>query len=79
VPTESPSRIAGADVEHASVVFAIGCTLPPHAAASGKANGWNDVPGDQGYAAMRDAIKKHVERLIEDMLAKQRTSHKQLD
>jgi arsenate reductase len=71
VPTESPSRIADADVDRASVIFAIGCTLPPRAAASGKADNWNDVPGDQGYAAMRDAVKKHVERLVEDLLVKQ--------
>ena len=70
LPTES-SRIADADVDRASVIFAIGCTLPPRAAASGKADNWNDVPGDQGYAAMRDAVKKHVERLVEDLLAKQ--------
>jgi arsenate reductase len=77
LPTESPSRIADADVDRASVIFAIGCTLPSRAAASGKADNWNDIPGDQGYAAMRDAVKKHVERLVEDLLAKQRTSHKQ--
>jgi hypothetical protein len=77
VPAESPSRIAEGDVERAAVIFAIGCTLPPHALASGKADNWNDVPGDQGYGPMRDAIKKHVERLIVDLLAKQRTPRKQ--
>jgi protein-tyrosine-phosphatase len=76
VPAESPSRIAAGDVERAAVIFAIGCTLPPHAIASGKADNWNDVPGDQGYGAMRDAIKKHVERLIEDLLKKQPPSNK---
>jgi len=64
--------------DKATVIFAIGCTLPPRAVASGKADSWHDVPGDQGYAAMRDAVKKHVERLIADLLAKQQTSHKQL-
>jgi arsenate reductase len=73
VPTERPSRIAAGDVERAAVIFAIGCTLPPHALASGKADNWNDVPGDQGYGPMRDAIRKHVERLIEDLLKKQRS------
>ena len=78
VPKERPSAISAADVDKATVIFAIGCTLPPRAAASGKADSWHDVPGDQGYAAMRDAVKKHVERLIADLLAKQQTSHKQL-
>ena len=73
VPAERPSRIAAGDVERAGVIFAIGCTLPPHALASGKADNWNDVPGDQGYGPMRDAIRKHVGRLIEDLLKKQRS------
>ena len=78
VPAERPSRIAAADVEKATVIFAIGCTLPAHATASGKADNWSDVPNDQGYVGMRDVIKKHVERMIDELLAKQQTSHKQL-
>lgn len=74
VPAERPSRIATGDVEKAAVIFAIGCTLPSHAIASGKADNWNDVPGDQGYGPMRDAIRKHVDRLIDDLLQKQRAS-----
>ena len=75
-PSESPSAISAADVDKATVIFAIGCTLPPRAVASGKADSWNDVPGDQGYAAMRDAVKKHVERLIADLLKKQTPSNR---
>jgi len=76
VPAERPSRIAAADVDRAAVIFAIGCTLPEGAIRSGKADNWNDVPGDQGYGAMRDAIKKHVERLIDDLLKKQQPPRK---
>jgi protein-tyrosine-phosphatase len=68
VPEGKPAAIAQADVEKAAVIFAIGCTLPSHATASGKADSWNDVPDDKGYAAMRDAIKGHVERLIDGLL-----------
>ena len=75
-PADSPSAITPNDVEAASVIFAIGCTLPKHATASGKANSWEDVPGDKGYAAMRDAIKKHVQRLVDDLLNKQRSQGK---
>jgi hypothetical protein len=32
-----------------------------------KEDSWDDVPEDQGYAAQRDAIKKHVERLIDQL------------
>ena len=51
----------------ATHIFAIGCSLPAHAASSGKADSWEDVPEDQGYAAQRDAIKRHVERLIDQL------------
>jgi len=65
LPPGKPSPITPADVAGASYIFAIGCTLPAHAASSGKGDSWNDVPDDQGYAAQRDAIRKHVERLVD--------------
>jgi arsenate reductase len=65
LPSVQPSPITTADVTGATHIFAIGCSLPAHAAASGKADSWDDVPDDRGYAAQRNAIKKHVERLID--------------
>jgi arsenate reductase len=67
LPSARPSPITNADVAAATHIFAIGCTLPSHAASSGKADSWDDVPDDRGYAAQRDAIKKHVERLIDQL------------
>ena len=67
LPSAKPSPITNADVSAATHIFAIGCALPAHAAASGKADSWDDVPEDRGYAAQRDAIKKHVERLIDQL------------
>jgi protein-tyrosine-phosphatase len=67
LPSDKPSPITPADVSAATHVFAIGCTLPSHAASSGKADSWDDVPDDRGYGAQRDAIKKHVERLIDQL------------
>jgi protein-tyrosine-phosphatase len=67
VPSARPSPMTAGDVTGATHIFAIGCTLPAHAAASGKADSWDDVPEDQGYAAQRDAIKRHVERLIDQL------------
>jgi len=72
VPDEKPSAITSADVEASTVIFAIGCTLPANASASGKSANWDDVPDEQGYGPQRDAIKKHVERLVEDLLRRQR-------
>src|SRR3954467_6136830 len=71
-PDRKPSSIAQTDVDAATVIFAIGCTLPSNATASGKADTWDDVPEDKGYGATRDAIKSHVERLVDDLLKKQR-------
>ena len=67
LPSAKPSPITNADVSAATHIFAIGCALPAHAASSGKADSWNDVPEGQGYAAQRDAIRKHVERLIDQL------------
>src|SRR4051794_28638509 len=67
VPSAKPSAITQADVAKATQIFAIGCSLPAHAAGSGKADSWDDVPEDQGYPAQRDAIKKHVERLLDQI------------
>jgi len=67
LPSDKPSPITQGDVTAATHIFAIGCTLPSHAASSGKADSWDDVPENQGYAAQRDAIKKHVERLLDQL------------
>ena len=71
-PDQKPSPISQTDVSAANVIFAIGCTLPANATASGKADSWDDVPEDKGYPATRDAIRRHVEQLIDDLLKKQR-------
>src|SRR6476661_136980 len=67
VPTGKPAAITGADVVDATYIFAIGCTLPDAARRSGKAADWSDVPDDQGYGPMRDAIVRHVEALLADL------------
>ena len=72
VDEHKPSPISQADVDRASVIFAIGCTLPSNAVASGKAGNWDDVPEDRGYGPTRDAIKRHVEELIDKLLKQQR-------
>jgi len=64
IPEGRPAGIRDEDVTNATYIFAIGCGLPSKATASGKAASWDDVPDDQGYGPMRDAIKRHVEELI---------------
>lgn len=67
VPTQQPTAIADGDIDGATHIFAIGCTLPRKARQSGKAMDWSDVPDDQGYAAMRDAIVRHVKALLDEL------------
>ena len=67
VPTGKPTAIGDQDVAAATHIFAIGCTLPETARRSGKATDWSDVPDDQGYAPMRDAIVRHVTALLDDL------------
>lgn len=70
IPSGKPAAISDRDVEAATHIFAIGCTLPANARASGKAADWSDVPDDQGYAPMRDAIVRHVTELLDQLQAK---------
>ena len=70
VPTGKPALISPSDVAGATHIFAIGCTLPSVATASGKASDWSDVPDGKGYAATRDAIRRHVEQLLDDLAKK---------
>ena len=72
VEERKPALINQSDVDAASVIFAIGCTLPSNATASGKAGNWDDVPDDRGYGPTRDAIKRHVEELVDRLLKQQR-------
>jgi arsenate reductase (thioredoxin) len=65
IPVGKPAAISEADVAGATHIFAIGCTLPTVAAKSGKTADWTDVPDDQGYAPMRDAIVRHVTALLD--------------
>ena len=75
IPSGRPAAISDADVAGATHIFAIGCTLPAKAASSGKAADWSDVPDDQGYAPMRDAIVRHVTALLDDLQTRHRVFH----
>jgi len=72
VEEHKPAPITQSDVDDATVIFAIGCTLPPNATASGKASNWDDVPDDRGYGPTRDAIRRHVEELVDRLIKQQR-------
>jgi protein-tyrosine-phosphatase len=67
VPSGKPAAITDGDVANATHIFAIGCTLPDRARRSAKAGDWSDVPDDQGYGPMRDAIVRHVRALLDEL------------
>ena len=67
VPAGKPTAVGRDDIDTATHVFAIGCTLPAHARESGKAVDWSDVPDNQGYEPMRDAIVRHVRALLDQL------------
>jgi arsenate reductase len=67
IPDQKPTSIGSADIAGATHIFAIGCQLPAAAKSSGKARSWDDVPDDQGYPAMRDAIVRHVDELLDEI------------
>lgn len=67
IPAGAPTAIGAADIEKATHIFAIGCTLPAAAASSGKSTDWSDVPDDKGYEGQRDAIVRHVKDLLDDL------------
>src|SRR5262245_50830165 len=67
VPSGKPAAITESDVAAATHIFAIGCTLPDKAQRSGKSADWSDVPDDQGYVPMRDAIVRHVKQLLAEL------------
>ena len=67
VPSGKPAAISDSDVDKATHIFAIGCTLPDKARRSGKADDWSDVPDDEGYGPMRDAIVRHVKDLLDTL------------
>jgi arsenate reductase len=67
-PTDKPALITAIDIAAATYIFSIGCPLPPAASSSGKAEDWSDVPQvSDGYGAARDAIRRHVEHLIDQL------------
>jgi arsenate reductase len=70
IPQGKPTAIGDDDVAGATYIFAIGCVLPGKAAGSGKSADWTDVPDDQGYGPMRDAIVAHVRALLDEVQRK---------
>lgn len=69
LPIEKPRRVTPEDLAKADVVVSLGCDLKGVPAPRGRLVTWDDVPGPgENIAASSDAIKKHVEALVEELL-----------
>jgi arsenate reductase len=63
-----PALVAQKDVDEASRVVTLGCTLPAGISKASKETDWNNVPSpSQNYEYARDDIKKRVQKLVDDL------------
>ena len=65
-----PAEVRASETAASARVVTIGATLPPEAqkAAGARIEQWNDVPpASENFAGARDAIKAHVQLLIEKL------------
>lgn len=63
-----PALVAKKDVDDASRVVTLGCTLPAGISKASKITDWSSVPSpSQNYEFARDDIKKRVQKLVDDL------------
>jgi protein-tyrosine-phosphatase len=65
--TKRPQNLSEGDVQGAVRIVAF-CALPEKYSRLVPVDNWDDVPAtSEGYAAVRDAILKHLQSLLEDV------------
>jgi arsenate reductase (thioredoxin) len=63
-----PILVTQKDVEEASRIITLGCSLPPGTQVGRQVTNWSDIPSpSQNYSDARDQIKKQVRKLVDDM------------
>jgi protein-tyrosine-phosphatase len=73
LPIDKPRRATASDVEQADVVVSLGCDLAGLPQPRGKLLKWDDVPGpSENFPGADEAIRKHVEELVEQLLRDRR-------
>lgn len=67
----APARLKDADVARATRVVAMSTKSPLFDALAGGPERWDDIPpASEDYAAARDAIRRHIDALVEDLARK---------
>jgi protein-tyrosine-phosphatase len=65
-----PARVTDEDLRRADRIVVFGCLLPGRDAVESKVIDVNGIPGPgEGYEQARDAIRKRVERLVDQLAA----------
>jgi arsenate reductase (thioredoxin) len=65
-----PQLIDKKVMDEAVQIITLGCTLPNADTVSTKLTDWSDIPAPRDYPAARDAIKKRVQALIDELSSK---------
>ena len=69
LPIEKPRKVTSRDIEQADVVVSLGCDLAGLPQPRGTMLKWDDVPGpSENFAAADQAIRKHVEELVDELV-----------
>lgn len=67
-----PERVSRLDMDKASRIITLGCALPDGDRVNAKITDWNSIPSpSQSYQLARDEIRKEIQRLIDDLAAKE--------
>jgi protein-tyrosine-phosphatase len=73
LPVDKPRRATASDIEQADVVVSVGCDLAGLPQPRGELLKWDDVPGpSENFPGADQAIRKHVEELVEQLLRDRR-------
>lgn len=69
-----PELVSRKDQDQAARIITLGCVLPDGNRVAAKTIDWNPLPSpSQNYQLARDEIRQRVQRLIEELTAKERT------
>jgi hypothetical protein len=73
-----PILVTQKDVEEASRIITLGCSLPAGTHVGRQVTNWSDIPSpSQNYSDARDQIKKQVHKLVDDLRNEERTEKKE--
>ena len=72
-----PVLVERRDVDDASRVVTLGCTLPAGISKASKVTDWSNVASpSQNYEYARDDIKKRVQKLVDDLAREKESANK---